>query len=787
MNEHVVNVLEFDKILEFLAQNTSFSASRQLAASLRPSANLSEVKSRLSVTTEGRWLADNRSDLRVAGASDVRPLVERAALGGVLDPVDLLSIESTISAGRKLRSGLPKTSAATPILSDRASSIPALDRLAQEITRCLDDRGEVLDTASQLLGRLRADIRVAHRRVLDHLERIMRSGIRAGFVQEPIITQRSGRYVLSVKAENRRQVRGVVHDQSASGATVYMEPLATVEMNNSFRRLQIREQHEIRRILHELSKQVGFNAPAMITTVELMAQIDLALAAGRLSAEQQATRPVLSNRAGDRAIRLEGARHPLLGESVVPIDFEMDDARRVVVVTGPNTGGKTVALKTLGLLTLMAQSGLHIPASPGSRLAVFGRLFADIGDEQSIEQSLSTFSSHMTHIIEALDLADENTLILLDEIGAGTDPEEGSAIARATIRHLLEKGSWVVATTHFGELKVFAHETQAVINAAVEFDPGTLSPTYNLMMGLPGQSNALEIARRLGLDASILSDARTMLDGGRLSLEGLLQNTRSELETASKLREEAKAAHQEVERMRRELAERLAQIETERAQAIETARQQALEDLDEIRREIRDLGERVRDDVRRIAPGTATRKVRQLAKELGARALPSQPADRRFSRDRQVGDRVIVQYLQQPGIVTSISQDGSEAEVQLDKARLRTPTNQLEPAVGAPSSRYGRPRRSAVSFVPRSPRPPAPAEIDLRGYRAEDIQPALERHLNDAFMDGMASVRIIHGKGAGTLRRVVREHVGSHSIVKSASSAPQSEGGEGVTVIELEV
>ena len=787
MNEHVVNVLEFDKILERLAQNTSFSASRQLATSLRPSADLSEVRSRLSVTSEGRWLADNRSDLKVAGASDVRPLVERAALGGVLEPSDLLSIESTISAGRRFRSALPKTSAATPILSDRASSIPALDRLAQEITRCLDDRGEVLDSASQLLGRLRADIRVAHRRVLDHLERIMRSGIRAGFVQEAIITQRSGRYVLSVKAENRRQMRGVVHDQSASGATVYVEPLATVEMNNSFRRLQIREQHEIRRILHELSKQVGFNAPAMTATVELLAEIDLALAAGRLSAVQEASRPALSNQAGNRTIRMEGARHPLLGESVVPIDFAMDDAHRVVVVTGPNTGGKTVALKTLGLLTLMAQSGLHVPANPGSRLAVFGRLFADIGDEQSIEQSLSTFSSHMTHVIEALDMADENTLILLDEIGAGTDPEEGSAIARATIRHLLKKGSWVVATTHFGELKVFAHETPAVINAAVEFDPGTLSPTYNLMMGLPGQSNALEIARRLGLDASILSDAGTMLDGGRLSLEGLLQDTRSELETASMLREEAKVAHQEVERMRCELAERLAQIETERAKAMQTARQQALEDLDEIRRDIRDLGDRVRDEEQRIAPGTATRKVRELTKQLAARAQPAEPADRRSSRESRVGDRVMVQYLQQPGIVTSISQDGSEAEVQLDKARLRTPTNQLAPAASGPSSRYGRSRSSAVSFVPRSSRPLAPAEIDLRGFRAEDVQPALERHLNDAFMDGMASVRIIHGKGAGTLRRVVREHVGSHSIVRSASSAPQSEGGEGVTVIELEV
>ena len=787
MNEHVVRVLELDKILESLAQKTSFSASRQLATSLRPSPEPSEVKSRLAVTTEGRWLADNRPDLRVAGASEVRPLVERAALGGILEPSDLLEIDSTIVGASRLRSGLPKTRAATPMLSQRASEIPALDRLGQEINKCLNDRGELRDSASSLLGRLRSDIRVAHRRVQDHLDQIMRSGIRAGFVQEPIITQRSGRYVLSVKAEHRRHMRGVVHDQSASGATVYVEPLATVEMSNSLRRLQIREQHEIRRILSELSKQVANHAPAIVETVELLAEIDLALAAGRLSSEHKASCPLLPDESAGRTIHLQDARHPLIGESVVPINFEMDQAHRVVVITGPNTGGKTVALKTLGLLTLMAQSGLHIPANPGSRLAVFGRLFADIGDEQSIEQSLSTFSSHMTHVIEALDLADGNTLILLDEIGAGTDPEEGSALARATIRDLLAKGSWVVATTHFGELKVFAHETPAVINAAVEFDSGTLSPTYNLMMGLPGQSNALEIASRLGLDASILTDARAMLDGGRLSLEGLLQNTRSELETASKLRKEATAAQQEVERLRRELADRLAQIETERARAVEATRQEALQELDRIRRDIKELGESVRDDQPRIAPGTATRKVRELTKQIASRAQPPPVAGRNESRDSEVGDRVIVKYLQQSGVVTSINQDGTEAEVQLDKARLRAPTSQLEPAARGSSSRYVRPRTSAVSFVPRSPRPPAPAEIDLRGYRAEDIQPALERHLNDAFMDGMASMRIIHGKGAGTLRRVVREHVGSHSIVKSASSAPQNEGGEGVTVIELEL
>ena len=706
MNEHVVRVLELDKILERLAEKTSFSASRQLATSLRPSPDPSEVKSRLSLTSEGRWLADNRPELRVAGASDVRPQVERAAMGGILEPSELLDIESTVAAGRRLRSGIPKTREATPILSDRAGSLPALDRLAQEIARCLNDRGEVLDTASPVLGRLRADIRVAHRRVLDHLERLMRSGVRSGFVQEPIITQRSGRYVLSVKAEHRRHMRGVVHDQSASGATVYVEPLATVEMNNSFRRLQIREQHEIRRILQELSKQVGFNAPAMTAMVELLAEIDLALAAGRLSAGQKASKPLLPGQDAGRAIRLDGARHPLLGENVVPIKFEMDDAHRVVVITGPNTGGKTVALKTLGLLTLMAQAGLHIPAEPGSKLAVFGRLFADIGDEQSIEQSLSTFSSHMTHIIEALDLADGNTLILLDEIGAGTDPEEGSAIARATIRHLLAKGSWVVATTHFGELKVFAHETPAVINAAVEFDPGTLSPTYNLMMGLPGQSNALEIASRLGLDTSILEDARTMLDGGRLSLEGLLQNTRSELETASRLRNEATAAQLEVERLRRELADRLAKIETERAQAVEATRLEALQDLDEIRRDIQQLGEQVREDKPQIAPGTATRRVRELTKRLAARAQPVPRPVPKKSRDSEVGDRVIVKYLQQSGVVTSINQDGSEAEVQLDKARLRAPTSQLEPAARGPSPRYTRPRRSPVSFFPETRRPP---------------------------------------------------------------------------------
>ncbi len=787
MNERTLRVLEFGKIVQRLAQHTYFSAGRELALAVAPTSQLDEVRNRLALTSEGRWLTDNRPDTSVAGACDLRPAVERARLSGVLDPTEFLDVKATIAISHRLRAGLSKLTIKTPLLSARAGRLPGLGRLERELARCLNDRGEVLDSASVLLGRLRSDAKIAHQRLMDRLSETMRASAEAGLLQEAIITQRSGRYVLPVKAECRQQVRGLIHDQSASGATVYIEPLATVELNNRLRQLQIEEQHEIRRILTELSKRVGAHSDELTTTVELLAEIDLALAAGRLSAEHRASEPAVSADDPNRVMRLRRARHPLLGGSAVPINLDMSDDRTVVVVTGPNTGGKTVALKTVGLLTLMAQAGLHLPADPESQIPVFRQVFADIGDEQSIEQSLSTFSSHMTQVIEAMNSADGATLILLDEIGAGTDPQEGSALARAVLSYLMTQNSWVVVTTHYGELKVFAHETSGVVNAAVEFDPGTLAPTYELTIGLPGRSNALEIASRLGLKESVVETARTLLGAGHVSLEGLLQRVRGELEAVTSLRQQAVSDQKEVERLQVELADRLAQIEAERLAVIEETRRQTADELDDLRSRIRELRDQVADprpSVSRLQAGKIVRELTQQLSSLSPAPESDQPGR---SNGPQAGDQVMVRNLRQSGVVVAVSADGYTAEVQMGNLRVKAPVSQLERAVVSEGPNYGRKRTGNVVLLSSERHREVPLQMDVRGYRADEVAPVVDRYLNDAFIGGMPYVRIVHGLGSGALRRAVRDHLAHHPIAKSARPADSKDGGEGVTVVEIAV
>jgi DNA mismatch repair protein MutS2 len=513
VDEHALRVLEFDKVLDRLARLTAFAGGHERALALRPTPSYDEALRRQRRLAEALSLRASRAVLGLNGASDVRPAVEKSSLGGVLDTHELGAVAETQRVAQEARATLERTAASLPLLGALGKRLTDLPRLVAEIGRSIDARGEVADAASAALSLVRRDIRIAHDRLHAKLQEFLASAGARLAVQESIVTLRDGRYVVPIKADFRGEVRGIVHDVSSSGATLFIEPLAVVDLANRWRELQIEERHEVERVLRQLSALVGEAAPALLANYDALAELDLVLAAARLHADLGRDGAECLPRAGEDAtawltedatsLDLREARHPLLS-APVPISLDLGAAGRVLLVTGPNTGGKTVALKTVGLLALMAQSGLPVAAAASSRLPVFAAVLADIGDEQSIEQSLSTFSGHLRNLIGILARAGNRSLILLDELAAGTDPAEGSALAKAIIQYLLRAGALTIATTHHGELKLFAHATAGVRNAAVEFDPETLAPTYRIAIGVPGRSNALAIAARLGLDAEII-------------------------------------------------------------------------------------------------------------------------------------------------------------------------------------------------------------------------------------------------------------------------------------------
>ncbi len=518
MHEKSRVTLEYPKIVQRLAGHCDFSASRELAEALVPSTDLAIVRRQLAFTTEARQLLDTRPEASIRSAHDVRPQVHLAVRNGMLMPDQLLEIQQTVQSAAFLHRLLSRLDEAFPLLRGLGVDLPVRAALDDRIGACISDDGAVRDSASPRLREVRQQVRTAQQRLQERLGGLVNEF--RDVLQDALITTREGRYVLPVRAEARSKVRGIVHDQSSSGATVFVEPLVIVEMNNRLRELEAEERAEVQRILMELSGFVGSEAPHLTLMVDLLAEIDFHFAKARYSQVLRAN-PAQVNTEG--RLRLVEARHPLLTGAVVPLDFRLGQEFTMVVITGPNTGGKTVALKTVGLLALMTQAGLHIPAGEDSIMPVYREVLADIGDEQSIEQSLSTFSSHMTRIIEIMKLAHAGSLVLLDELGAGTDPSEGSALARAILLDLLGKGAECVATTHYSELKGFAHEQAGVTNASVEFNVETLSPTYRLQIGLPGRSNALAIAARLGLDAAVIARARGMSDTASVRMEDLLR------------------------------------------------------------------------------------------------------------------------------------------------------------------------------------------------------------------------------------------------------------------------
>ena len=569
MDSKTLQVLEYPKILERLRAFCDFSASMDLARSLQPTDSYDLALARLAETSEARTLFAT-SDIGIGGAHDIRPAAELAARGGVLDPQQLLDVKSTLISCRELKKSLERRTDETPRLAQIAAGLPESHGIVDAITRVLSERGEVLDSASPKLATLRREIKIAHDRLMSRLQKYLTES--ASKLQEPIITQRDGRYVIPLRAEFKGQIKAVVHDQSSSGATLFVEPLPVVELNNTMRELQLQARDEERRILHELSVQVGDHREELIYGVENLAMLDLIFAKAKYAEELKATEPVLHSLKEERGKKdparlssfvflLNKARHPLLDpNAVVPIDINPREGTRAIIITGPNTGGKTVSLKTVGLLALMAQSGLHIPAQSGSELPCFHNVYADIGDEQSIEQSLSTFSGHITNIIRILKHIDSSSLVIFDELGAGTDPQEGAALARAIMSHLLESGCTTLVATHYPELKTFAHSTEGVINASLEFDIKTLRPTYHLTIGLPGRSNALLIAQRLGLPQPIIDSAKAEIHPDDLRADKLLDDIRKERNRTSRERQKLEKARDRLEKQTSDIDKRLEKI-----------------------------------------------------------------------------------------------------------------------------------------------------------------------------------------------------------------------------------
>jgi len=747
------------------------------------------------MTAEALHLDQLGVDVPLGGACDVREQAAGAELGQVLTTSELLDIADVSRTTVVLRRALSRVSAESPLLSTLAAGIGDLDLLNQLISGAITDSGDVRDDASPDLRQIRAEVLTAHEQLQARTRSMATSASLRTALQEPIVTIRNGRYVLPVRTESRGAVPGVVHDTSTSGQTVYVEPLAVVDLGNRWRELQVQERREVEHILRELSQSVGASKPELIDAIERLAQIDLTVAKGRLSREMHAT-DLHHNRGRQRwlveapgELHLIDARHPLLGDEVVPNTITIGGAHRALLITGPNTGGKTVALKTAGLLTAMALAGLAVPAAEGSTVPIYDSVFADIGDEQSIEQSLSTFSGHITSIIAVLERADKRSLVLLDEMGAGTDPTEGAALGIAIVDRLLSSGASLIATTHHSELKLYAHRTPEVVNASVEFDLETLSPTYRLTIGLPGQSNALAIASNLGMPDDVIEAARSGLSSEERELESMLGELRGRLSAAEERAASATADAGRAERLREERDQALNKLAADSTRLREDARIRVREDLRDVRRFL-EKSRREIEAARLEQAGADFERAEEAAAKLWAEPEP-EPELRERPQPAPIaplpptgpivvtsGAKVWLRGVGVPGEALSEPDERGEFEVQLGALRTRVRLEQVQ-STGEPTPDDS----SRTLRIP--PAPWSPSEIEVRGQRLDEALPHVEQFLDAAARAGHGRVRVIHGRGTGTLRRAVREMFDRHPLVTGYETAQPKEGGEGVTVATL--
>ena len=787
-------LLEFDQVREQIAAYTKTVVGGERARALTPTRDLLEIATRQQETSEARQYLDQGGGLEFGPEEDFRELLQRALLGGLLRGEELFLVRELLRAARYDRTEMGRHEE-IPLLTSVSENIPELSDLERAISGAISPAGEVLDNASPVLHNLRREARNAQNRLNEIMERNLRRLQRAELVQEPLITQRNGRMVLLIKAEMRYRVPGIVHDVSDSGATVFVEPMPAIDMGNRWREARLAEEREVERILRQLSGMVGLSGEDLLLTLDLMARLDLDIAKARHSAAINAVAPWVSDQeVADRHLKLVRARHPLLTGAVVPVSVDLDREQGVMLITGPNAGGKTVPLKTVGLLAIMAAAGLHVPAEE-AHFPRFDGVYADIGDQQSIQQSMSTFSSHIANLKGIMSRATVHSLVLVDELGTSTDPEEGSALASAVLRYFQKIGSFVVGTTHHRGVSRFVQDQPGMVNASVDLDPTTLEPTYHVTLGLPGRSYALTIAARLGVPQEVIDDARSGISPVEQATEGLLQELQQERRVVEELREEAETARSEAVRQQRELDVQLADVEAAKANLVEESRQQLqrrisgiLDRLGRAERSLeaydlrQDAEARVRAETESVQEIQARREdVLEVQRQLESAAWSPIEVERiPWQQILKEGDRVYIRGIAQPVEVIAAADSQDRVEVLLGTMRAKIPVYQLErQAEGHPAA------ASQGVYLDRAPRKPANADLDLRGLRVDEALSRVDEALNDAALDGAGTVRIIHGKGTGALRQAIREYLGGHPLVVSAQNGEGS-GGAGITVAELE-
>ena len=767
-------------VREKLARHTSFPIARELALTIAPAYENQDVAARQQETTEARRFLESGSTLDFGQARDLRQPLQRASLGGILTGEELLDVHDTLKAARQARESVLRHKD-LPVLGAMAGNLPVLRDLETEIGTSIGQHGEVSDSASLTLRELRAESQTAHQRLLDFLERTVRRAQRQNILQEPIITQRNGRMVVLVKSELKHRLPGIVHDVSDSGATIFVEPMSAIGMGNRWRELRLAQEREEERVLRSLSAKVEACSNDLLRGLEILAQLDLAVAKARYSMSIEGTAPTLIEGEG-QYIWLTDARHPLIEGEVVPITVKLGDKWDLLLITGPNAGGKTVALKTLGLLTLMAQAGLHIPAREGA-LSLFDGVYADIGDQQSIQRSLSTFSSHIQNLGAIMQQATDKSLVLIDELGASTDPEEGAALAKAILGHFFQRRITLVATTHQRDVAAFVQEQPGMMNSSVELDPRTLAPNYRLTLGLPGRSYALTIASRLGMDQEITDQAQSLLSPAHQRAESLLRELQEERYLAERKRAEADDALAEAVKKSADLEEQLATIQESKVEMMEEARYKLQERAEGIAKRLRRV-ERALDppSLKPAMPAMkeASQEVAQVRRELSLTDWQPPPSRRGdWMKELQPGDRVFLRGMPQPvEVITPPCEEGT-VEVLLGTMRARLPVYQLLRLARG----YTLPSRDGI-YYSRPIKRQVNTELDLHGVRVEEALERVEGFLNDATVAGLPSVRILHGVGTGALRNAVREHLGHHPLVKSIRR-DESTASDSVTIVEL--
>lgn len=786
------DLLEFTNVRELLANRTRFFMSREMALDARPLVDIEDVERLQDETAQAALMLGTVGDIGLVGARDPRDPLRRAAIDGMLTGEEIVSVLHLLDSIWTARNTVISMKGRAPLLEEIADEIPDLRDLGKEIFQSISDRGEVLSSATPKLARLRANVSKTFQRVMRAMERISNSAAVRSSLQSGAIATRGERLVLEVRADARESVPGIVHDVSGSGATLFVEPFKAVELCNDWRETAAEAQREEERILRRISRLIGDREEDAVIAVEAAAALDYITARARLAGSMKARRIETMPAGSDNVTNLVGARHPLLGSDAVPITINIGPGFRGLVITGPNTGGKTVAIKTIGLFALMHQSGMQLPISDGE-MAIFDAVYADIGDSQSIERSVSTFSSHMGRVIEILLEATPNSLILLDELGTGTDPEEGSALARAVLAHATAHDMPIAITSHYRAVAEYAAESDDLANASVELNPDTMLPTYQVLMGIPGRSYAIHVARHLGMPSHVLDDAQSMMDPTRAEAETILQQLQREREEASRIRAEAEQAKVEAEAARKDLQHKLTNVTRAQEDMIEKSRMELRRETEEIRRSLRKIVSKAKNDNDLATAQRAIGRIRnQFTDPTWLPVAPppeaAKPDEVEEDRPLQAGDLVEIIGLNVEASIVDANAGGI-VELMMGNSRIELSERQLRLVRAAdPVEQAKSPNELpnvSINTITAGEAANTSGELDVRGSRVHESDELVRQFIDDSSIQGLTSVRIIHGDGTGALREAIRLLLAKHPLVASFSAAPRNRGGNGATLVDL--